>query len=924
VATLGLVLLPAGCTYTSAGLWDAAAPWDAGDVWDAGADAGTSDDAGPVPDSDLTGYVDPFIGTDDSSSPFPVPGGAGGSTYPGAVAPFGMVQFGPDTPTASPSGYRFSDTEIEQLSLTHLNGAGCPNDEDLPILPTVGALTASPGGDWPSFRSAYLKGTEIAAPGFYQVDLLRYGVRLALTATTRTAFARFTYPASQVSQVLVHAGRSATGLRSGSIEIVAPDRMQGTVTAGGFCGASGTFPIHFVIVFDRPFSGSGTWLGQTITPGSTMATGVPSGGYVTFDTTAEPVVQMKIGLSYVSIANAQANLDAEAPGWDFEQVRAKTRADWNRVLNRIQVSGGTDADLKKFYTALYHVFSNPNVASDVNGEYMGFDGAVHRAQRPTYQNYSGWDIIRSWTHLMGAVAPETPDIIASMVQDGVEGGLLPFWSHQTVETHVMVGDPGTVNVANAYAMGVRGFDADRALALMKESAENPLHTNRWALGDWLNLHYVGNASVTEEYAMADFALGQFASALGHADTQKTYLDRSTYWTNSWNADAGFIEPRAGAPAPGADAARLYEVQIYDPSMPATDLALGGVATASASCNSNEGPDKAINGTWTGGNSDKWCDNVSAQKWWQVDLGAVYNVGRVVIHHAGAGGELSAWDTQDFTLEVSTDAAMWTVAAAVIGNTADVSTHDFSPLNAQYLRIRITNAIQMLPRGSWDCQPLNPGSDCGFIEGNAAQYLWMVPHDLEGLFTRMGGHDVAIARLDTLFTELNAGTSRPYFYIGNEPEHATPWTYNFAQAPWKTQAVVRRIIASQFNTSPGGLPGNDDLGATSAWLVWAYLGMYPVIPGTDVLVLNGPFFTSATIRLANGKVLTLHGAGATEASPFISGLSVDGTASTRNWLHFSEIAEGSTLDFTMSDAPNIAWGSGPTDVPPSFVPDDAHR
>src|SRR5690349_9212423 len=168
----------------------------------------------------LTQYADPFVGTDDSSSPHPVPGGAGGSTYPGAVVPFGMLQLSPDTPTASPSGYRFSDAQIDQFSVTHFDGAGCPNNEDLPFLPTVGNVTTSPGGNnWASYRTGYVKSSEVAMPGYYKVALDR-GIGVELTATTRTGLVRVTYPASTVARVLLHTGRSATGIRPGSAEIV--------------------------------------------------------------------------------------------------------------------------------------------------------------------------------------------------------------------------------------------------------------------------------------------------------------------------------------------------------------------------------------------------------------------------------------------------------------------------------------------------------------------------------------------------------------------------------------------------------------------------------------------------------------------------------------------------------------------------------
>jgi putative alpha-1,2-mannosidase len=871
----------------------------------------------------LIDHVDPFVGTDDSSSPNPVPGGAGGSTYPGAVVPFGMVQLSPDTPTASPSGYRYRDTVIEDFSLTHFDGAGCANNEDLPFMPFVGAITASPGAGtaWSTYRAAYDKASEFASPGLYHVKL-NTNIEVDLTATTRTGFVRLTYPASTAAQLLLNTGRSATGIFDGSVEIVGNDRIRGSAMAGNFCGSQQMFTIYFSAQLDRPFTAKGTWQNTTLSRGASTATGARTGAYVTFDTTSERTVQMKIGISFVSIENAEANLAAESPAWSFADVRAAAAVRWDQVLRRIEATGGSEQDLRKFYTALYHVFQSPNVASDVNGQYMGFDRTVHVADGWTvYQNYSGWDIIRSWTHLIAAVAPEAPDIIRSMVEDGVQGGLLPFWTHQSVETNVMVGDPGTVNVANAYAMGVRNFDTDAALALMLKSATNPNDTQRFALQDWTTLGYTSNAAISLEYAMADFAIAQFAGALGKPDVRAQYIARSDFWRRSWNPDQGFLEPRvAPSTSVGGEAARIYEVEVFGPDAPTVNLARAGTATASAVCNDNENASKAINGSVSGGNSDKWCDNTSAAKWWQLDLGAAHNLSSIVIHHAGDGGETPDWNTQSFTVSVSNNATDWTPVVNVTNNRDNITTHPIGPVTARYVRLDVIHSIQMpIDIGDWTCQnPFDASSDCGFIEGNAAQYVWLVPHNLEGLFRLMGGRAAAVARLDHLFTELNAGTNRPFFYIGNEPEHGTPWTYNFAAAPWKTQEVVRRIVDEGFANNAGGLPGNDDLGATSAWLVWAYLGMYPMIQGTDILVIHGPQFPSITMHLANGKDLTISGRGAgAQGAHFVQRLSVDGVATTRSWLRFQDLAHGATLRFSMGTTPNQAWGSGPKDVPPSF-------
>ncbi|MGC9669156.1 GH92 family glycosyl hydrolase [Planosporangium sp. 12N6] len=720
----------------------------------------------PAAAASLTQYVNPFIGTDDSNSPNPVGGGAGGSTYPGAVVPFGMVQFSPDTPTASPSGYRDSDRTIEEFSLTHFDGAGCPNNEDIGILPVTGALGASPGTNWTGYASGYTKSNEAAAPGYYRNRLDRYATGVELTATTRTGLARLTYPATTSAALLVNTSRSATGNRSGSISI-SGTRITGSVTAGGFCGSSKTFKIYFAIEFDRAPTGFGTWNGGTVSAGSNSTSGVNTGGYVTFDTTASQTVAAKIGLSYVSIANAGANLSAENPGFDFAGVRAGADSAWNTALNRVQVTGGSPADLQKFYTALYHVMQSPNVASDVGGQYLGFDNAVHTANHPVYQNYSGWDIYRSWAALVAFVAPDVmTDVVKSMVLDGQQGGLLPKWSQATNEDFIMTGDPGPIVVASAYAFGVRGFDTAAALALMRKSASGGTTQGspiRGRESGYESRHYITeDPSDSLEYSASDFAIAQFAKALGDTAAHDTYMTRAQWWRNVFNPDSGYVHRR------NAD------------------------------------------GTWP-----------------------------------------------------------------------------------------------------W---PLDPASPSGYTEGNAAQYTWMVPYHLAGLIDLMGGAPTAVQRLDHHFTQLNGGLSLPYFYIGNEPEHGVPWAYHFAGRPSGTSTAVRRVMSESFTTGAGGLPGNDDLGATSAWYVWAALGMYPVTPGADTLALHGPQFPSVLIQRPGGNIQIT---GGSASAPYVQSLAVNGVATTHSYLRYGDVANGATLAYTMGASPG-GWGTGAGDVPPSFT------
>src|SRR5262245_16502301 len=717
----------------------------------------------------LTQFVNPFIGTDDSNSPNPVPGGAAGSTYPGPVLPFGMVQLSPDTPTASPSGYRSSDTSIEEFSLTHFDGAGCPNNEDINILPITGALGASPGTSWTSYASAYTKANEQAAVGFYRTVLDRYATTVELTATLRTGVFRVTYPATAAAQVLVNTSRSATGSRSGSVTI-SGSTITGQLTAGGFCGSSKTFPIFFAIAFDRAPTAHGTWSGGTISNGSGSTSGTNTGAFVTFDTRSNAVVQVAVALSYVSIANASQNLSTENPSFDFDARRTAADAEWNAMLNRIQVTGGSTADQQKFYTALYHSFSSPNVASDVNGQYRGFDNVVHTASGMTvYQNYSGWDIYRSWSALMAFVAPDVmTDIVKSMVLDGQQGGLLPKWSQQNQEFFVMTGDPGPIIVASAFAFGVRAFDTAAALSLMDKSSNNGTTQGspiRGRESGYLSRHFiVEDPSDSLEYSASDFAIAQFASALGNTSLASTYMTRAQFWRNVWNPETSYV---------------------------------------------------------TRHNSDG-----------------------------------------TFLL------------------------------------------------------PLDPASSTGYTEGNAAQYTWMVTYDFAGLIDLMGGPATASQRLDHHFTQVNGGLTTPFFYIGNEPEHGVPWAYNFARNPAGTARGVHKVMAEGFNTTAGGLPGNDDLGATSAWYVWAALGMYPATPGADTLALHGPSFPSILIQRTGGNV-TITATGVSATNQFVNGVTVNGAATTRSFVRYPDLAAGGTLTYTMGASPS-AWGTGAGDVPPSFT------
>jgi len=205
----------------------------------------------------------------------------------------------------------------------------------------------------------------------------------------------------------------------------------------------------------------------------------------------------------------------------------------------------------------------------------------------------------------------------------------------------------------------------------------------------------------------------------------------------------------------------------------------------------------------------------------------------------------------------------------------------------------------------------------FVEGNPAQYSWMVPYNMRGLIDLMGGNAQVVERLDKFFTELNAGAHKPYFWIGNEPVFAVPWAYDFAGAPWGTQAVVRRAELELYTSQPNGEPGNEDLGATSAWYVFAALGGYPAIPAVGGLALDSPLFPSATIHLGNGKVIKIEGENAAASNPYVQSLLVNSRPSDKTWIPYDTLSKGVTLHFKLGNVPNKEWGNAPGSAPPSF-------
>lgn len=498
-------------------------------------------DAAPTLVSDPASLVNTIVGTSGAVD-----------TFPGPAVPFGMTQWSPDTSPDRPAGggYEYNDTKLRGFSLTHISGPGCGASGDVPILPIVGDVGADPGGA----TTPYTHDGEQATAGFYQVTSGSGSdsVTTALTSTQRAAIGKFTFPKSTAANLVVKLNGGASQVDGTSATVVGNDELTGSVTSGHFCGQSSSlehdYTLHFDLKFNQPFTAKSY---------GTAGGGGPAGEVLTFDTTAGAPVLAKVGISYTDAANASGNLTAEIPKWDFDGVRSSASAAWNKLLGKIEIGGGTHTQQTQFYTALYHSLLHPNVFSDDNGQYMGYDDKVHQAAagHEQYANYSGWDIYRSQVQLAAMVAPhETSDSITSMLNDYDQTGMMPKWALNNGESYVMVGDPADPIIADAYAFGARDFDVQHALNAMVDEATQPNNTRpgqhtRDVYGylpydaSYACCNFYGPVSTQLEYDSADYAIASFARSLGNSSVYTKFATRAQDWQNTFNSGTGYVQAK---------------------------------------------------------------------------------------------------------------------------------------------------------------------------------------------------------------------------------------------------------------------------------------------------------------------------------------------------------------------------------------------
>ena len=750
-------------------------------------------------------YVNPFIGTDGM-----------GHTFPGACAPFGIVQLSPDTDTIPHNvngiyqpdvykycaGYQYSDSTIVGFSHTHFSGTGHSDLGDLLVMPYTGiphlnpGTTADPDG---GYRSRFSHDSEVARPGYYEVMLTDYGIRAQLTATQRVGVHRYTYPEGAAPRFILdlqHGIYNYDGKTLWSTLRVENDTLlTGCRLTNGWARANYTY---FAISLSKPLKDygyrdlqrvpyNGFWRKFPINHHFPEMAGRKLVAWFDFDSNddGDNALVIKVALSATSTDGALRNLQAEASGKSFDTIVRETSDAWQHELSAIEVEG-TEEEKTMFYTSFYHTLINPSVYQDVDGRYRGLDQSIHQADGFTnYTIFSLWDTYRAEHPLLMLMKPqEARDMVLSMLHHQKQSvhGLLPIWSHMANDNWCMSGYHAVSVLSDAIAKGA-DIPADEALQAMIATSNVPYLDG---MVDYLRQGYVPmessgtSASNTLEYCYDDWAIYQAARNLGDESIADTYRSRALNYRNIFDPETRFARPKMRNGA--------FKTP-FDPKM--------------------------------------------------------------------TFGE-------------------------------------------------------------------------GFIEGNAWNFSFHVPHDIGGLMKQMGGEKTFVSRLDEMFAQ----DLDPKYYIdnedieaecliggyvhGNEPSHHIPYLYAWTTQPWKTQYWTREIMHRMYRCDIRGLGGNDDCGQMSAWYIFTVLGFYPVCPGTDQYVLGAPYLPHLTLHLPNGNTMEIRATGVSDRRRYVGSVTLNGQPHPQLYLTHDELLRGGVLEFHMQSQPNRHRGQRADDKPYSLT------
>jgi predicted alpha-1,2-mannosidase len=523
----------------------------------------------PGPKNNYTEYVNPFIGTSKM-----------GHVFPGATAPFGMVQLSPQTNFVEmfhengeynketynyAAGYQYQDSTLLGFAHTNFSGTGHSDLGDFLIMPTTGDLVLEP---WQTkegkkgFYSTFDHGKEAAKPGYYRVQLDSYGIDAELTASERVGFHRYTFPKSEEAHIILDMVYNVYHHKNKNVWTFL--RVENDSTVTGYRQTKGwarTRKVFFAMRFSKPFKNYGHKKYDSIVydrfydklpqkENFPEMAGKNLRAYFNFDVEAQETIGVKMALSSVSTRGAIGNLEVEIPHWDFDTVKKDTENKWNEELSKIQVETKSEQDKVVFYTALYHANLSPILYEDVDGSYRGLDQNIHKSKDFTnYTIFSLWDTYRALHPLYNLIQPSrNNDMIKSMLAhyDQSVHGMLPIWSHYANENWCMIGYHATSVIADAAVKQVGDFNRKHALQASISTASVPYFDG---LGEYIQYRYVPDevspysVSKTLEYAYDDWAIAQLAMLNKDGETEKKFLERSRNYKNVYDPHMGFMRPK---------------------------------------------------------------------------------------------------------------------------------------------------------------------------------------------------------------------------------------------------------------------------------------------------------------------------------------------------------------------------------------------
>jgi predicted alpha-1,2-mannosidase len=727
--------------------------------------------------------------------------GGHGHTFPGPSLPYGMVQLGPDTNNSgwdACSGYHRDDRSIMGFSHTHLSGTGIGDMLDILVVPTRQPLMLEPGpvGD-PDKGYRQRFSDEFAEPGYYRVRL-ESGVQAELTVTERCGLHRYRFPSGPAhilidfAHAMLDSSDKGALVEHASLAVDSDGMLTGSRTVNRW--AKGRH-IHFAMRLSRK-PDRVTFFGDDDTPAvkdATSVTGRKLKAALFFDDAGGDPILIKTGLSGVDVKGARDALAAEIPSWDFDGAHAAARSAWAAALNRVRVSGGTEAQRTIMASALYHAQLAPTLFADRDGRYAGLDGQVHQLAQGerAYSAYSLWDTYRALHPLLTLINRDQATLLVRdlirQTQQSPYGP--PVWPLQGSETGCMIGWHSVSVLAEAHA---KGIEADYAAAwpnIRRRAFDRDYKDSDASLGRgyYYDLNYIPadkvweSVSRTQEYAYDDWAMAHLAQAAGATEDAALLRKRSGNYRNVIDPKIGFARPRFA------------------------------------------------DGSW--------------------------------------------WEQYD-PIQLGHDVPKWR----------------------------------------------------DYTEANGWQATFLNQHDVYGLIEHFGGDAVFEAKLDALFNRPStlpanappdiAGLVGQYAH-GNEPDQHAAYLYAYCGAPWKTQAMVRRLLTEMYKADPDGVIGNDDCGQMSAWFVLSALGFYPVDPVSAIYVFGSPLFDLAKVDVCNGRTLTVRANGNGPDRPYIQSVRWRGKPWTKNWIAHSELIQGGDLVFEMGVRPS-RFGAAKRDRPPSFA------